>query len=55
MRETLGDVLDDIEEYLDDRADADCVGDPAEYHGNQEMGLLTRLREARERVLQLLP
>ncbi len=47
MRENLEDILDEIDEYLDNRADCDCVGDPAEYAPNEEMSLMTRLRRAR--------
>ena len=43
----LAAVLDEIEEYLDDRADAEGNG-PADYRPNEEMSLLNALRRARE-------
>lgn len=45
--DVLQNVLDDLEEYLDNRADAEGNG-PADYKPNEEMRLLNRLREARE-------
>lgn len=45
---SLSDVLDAVEEYLDDRADADCQGDPAKYVPNEAMRLLVELQAARE-------
>lgn len=33
-------ALRECEDYFDQRADADCVGDPAAYVGNREMTLL---------------
>ena len=44
------DVLDAIEEYLDDRADASLDGDPPEYRPNAAMSLLSRLRISRTGV-----
>ena len=44
---SLSDVLDAVEEYLDERADADCTGDPLEYRPNETMRLLAELRDAR--------
>lgn len=43
----LDEVLDRIEEYLENRQDADCVGDPPRYQANEEMRLLIDLQEAR--------
>lgn len=48
MTPELAVVLDDIEDYLDNLADAEGNG-PADYRPNQEMGLLNALRTARER------
>lgn len=45
--ERLEEILDAVEEYLDDRADADCTGDPLEYRPNEAMRLLAELRDAR--------
>lgn len=45
----LDDVLDRIEEYLDNRQDADCVGDPPRYQPNEEMRLLLDLKEDRRK------
>jgi len=39
-------VLYECEEYFDNRADADCVGDPPHFVGNKEMQLLGEVREA---------
>jgi len=39
-------ALEECEEYFDNRADADCEGDPAEFVPNREMVLLTAVREA---------
>ena len=39
-------VLDEIEEYLDNLADAEGNG-PGDYRPNREMTLLNALREAR--------
>ena len=47
MTPELAVVLDDLEEYLDNRADAEGNG-PADYKPNLEMQLLNALREARE-------
>ncbi len=47
MTENLEDVLDEIDEYLENRADCDCYGDPCDYQPNKEMSLLSRLRIAR--------
>ena len=38
-------LLNDIEEYLDDRADASAEGDPLEYRPNKAMNILTALRD----------
>lgn len=43
----FNDLLDDIDEYLDNRADADVQGDPPRYVPNAAMELLCRLREMR--------
>lgn len=40
-------ILNEIEEYLDDHADASAEGDPLEYHPNKAMQLLNDLRRVR--------
>lgn len=45
--EELESLLDEVDEYLDDRADADVQGDPPKYVPNKAMTLLSRLRELR--------
>lgn len=45
----VNDVLDRIEEYLDQRADADGVPSGGGYRPNEEMRLLSELREARSK------
>lgn len=40
----LRDVLELCEDYFDQRADADAVGDPQQYVGNTEMTLLSAIR-----------
>lgn len=40
-------ILLELEEFFDDRMDADCVGDPPEYVPNEEMKLSYRLKELR--------
>jgi hypothetical protein len=40
----LTDLLEEIAEECDQRADADCVGDPPRYLPNIWMDLLTRIR-----------
>ena len=52
MARRMGDVLDEIAEYLQNRADADLVGE--DYKPNEEMRLLTDLQAARESLLQTL-
>lgn len=47
MTPELAVVLDDLEEYLDNRSDCEGNG-PADYKPNLEMRLLNALREARE-------
>ena len=44
------DVLIAISEYLDDRQDADCTGDPPEYRPNEEMQLFMRLEPILNRL-----
>ncbi len=44
----MEEVLSDALEYFTDREDADCVGDPPEFVGNEEMNLASRIREAIE-------
>ena len=39
-------ALESCEDYFADKADADCVGDPARYVGNLEMTLLGEVRRA---------
>ena len=39
-------VVEDLEDYFAERADADCVGDPPRYVGNEAMTFLTRIRMA---------
>jgi hypothetical protein len=46
MREIDDDLLDEIEDFLDQRADAEGNG-PADYRPNEAMRLLSRLRRAR--------
>ena len=46
MDPVLKGLLEDLEDYFDARADADCIGDPQRYVGNAEMGYLTRIRWA---------
>lgn len=41
----LTDLLEEIAEIADDRADADMQGDPPRYVPNQWMQILTRIRE----------
>lgn len=43
---TLEAALRECEDYFDQRADADCAGDPAAYAGNREMTLLGIVRRA---------
>lgn len=43
----LADVLDEVEDYFEQRQDADCVGDPAQFVPNEEMRLLMMIRRAR--------
>ncbi|TCR64664.1 hypothetical protein [Bosea sp. BK604] len=43
----LREALAECEEYFDNRADADCEGDPAEFVPNKEMRLLNIVRAAR--------
>lgn len=38
-------VLLECREYFEDRADAELVGDPASWEGNEEMTLLGRIEE----------
>lgn len=42
----LVEALDDCEDYFDNRADADCEGDPLQFVPNKEMRLLSQVREA---------
>lgn len=51
---SVQDILERIEEYFDDRADADCEGDPPRYVPNEEMQLYTALQEARAWIDQLI-
>ena len=46
------DQLDELDDYLDARADADTVDDPARVIPNAELRLLTRLRELRSALDQ---
>jgi hypothetical protein len=39
-------ILNECHDYFSGRADADCVGDPLEFVGNEEMGLQTRVETA---------
>jgi hypothetical protein len=41
-------LMADLEEYFDQRADVDCVGDPQRYVGNTEKHLLDRIRSRGE-------
>jgi hypothetical protein len=43
----MDEILDEIEEYLDDRADAEGNG-PADWRPNKAMRLLNALQEARK-------
>lgn len=45
----LAEVLDDVEDFLEDRSDAEGNG-PADYRPNKAMRLLNDLREARGKV-----
>lgn len=46
--DALVEALRECEDYFDQRADADCVGDPPAYAGNREMTLLGVVRRALE-------
>ena len=39
-------LLEDLEDYFDQRADAEAVGDPARFVGNEAMNYLSRVRSA---------
>lgn len=43
-------ALEQCEAYFDNRADADCQGDPAEFVPNREMVLLTVVRDALTKI-----
>jgi len=45
-RNAFREVLHECEVYFDNRADADCEGDPAEFVPNREMILLSAIRDA---------
>ncbi len=44
-------ALTECEEYFDNRADADCEGDPLEFVPNKEMRLLSVVRDALSKAL----
>lgn len=46
----LIELLHDCEEYFDQRADAEYFADSAIPHANEEMRLLTRIREELVRI-----
>ena len=49
MKEDLEQLLIDLEEYFDDRADADCDYERG-FIPNEEMRLLTRIQEAQKQL-----
>lgn len=51
-REHILDVLDEVSEYFDERADADCDGES--YHGNEEMQLFAALETIKPLITKLL-
>ena len=49
LREVM-DLLDELDEYFDDRADAEYFPDRAEPVGNEEMRLLVKVRSIAEKL-----
>lgn len=43
-------MLEECRDYLDQRADADCKGDPPEYVPNQAMRIMGRVDELLEKL-----
>lgn len=43
----VAEALDEVEGYFEQRQDADCVGDPPRFVPNEEMRLLTLIKQAR--------
>lgn len=50
LRAELLDLLTELAEYMDQRADCDFDGDPLEPRPNKEMGLLCAIQETMEKL-----
>jgi ElaB/YqjD/DUF883 family membrane-anchored ribosome-binding protein len=50
VKDELFQLLDDLEEYMDDKADAD--GDSEGMHHNKEMQFLVEIEQIRQKILK---